>query len=60
METITPEQAIDYLEVGCRVMNIKATKKELDQVVKLYNLIVKKNGEVGLKEVIEISLSTIK
>jgi len=57
---MTPEEKIQYVDVGLRLLNIELHKELLKKVIKVIEVVDKKKGNSNVKDFLDIKNETNK
>jgi hypothetical protein len=57
---MTPEEKIQYVDVGLRLLNIELHKELLKKVIKVIEIVDKKKGNSNVKDFLDIKNETNK
>jgi hypothetical protein len=55
---MTPEEKIQYVDVGLRLLNIELHKELLKKVIKVIEIVDKKKGNSNVKDFLDIKNET--
>lgn len=51
---MTHEEKISYMALALSMMNLNIGKENLDKVVSVYELLLKKEGDVNIKDIVKL------
>lgn len=51
---MTQEEKINYMSIVTKIVGYPISKKDLDMIVSLYDLIIEKQGETDVESVIKV------
>jgi hypothetical protein len=57
---MTPDEKIQYVNVGLRLLNIQLHKELLDKVIKVIEVVDKKKGNSNVKDFLDLKNETKK
>ena len=57
---MTPEEKIQYVDVGLRLLNIELHKELLKKVIQVIEIVDKKKGDSNVKDFLELKNETKK